>query len=118
MDFKEEGTMTYRHDRPPIPPGAGRFSLHEKIDVCRGLFAALVVMAHSLEIAWGVHPGAREGLPAGVGDLVFGVFGTGTYYVMGFFVLSGYCIHLSVARSMGAGRFPAGRYFVARLSRI
>jgi peptidoglycan/LPS O-acetylase OafA/YrhL len=94
------------------------FSLHEKVDVCRGLFAALVVMAHALEIAWGVHPGAKEALPRLVRDVIFGVFGTGTYYVMGFFVLSGYCIHLSVARSMTAEQFPVKRYMAARLSRI
>jgi peptidoglycan/LPS O-acetylase OafA/YrhL len=103
---------------PPPPAARPPFSLHEKIDVCRGLFAALVVMAHSLEIAWGVHRGSKESLPRLLQDVVFGVFGTGTYYVMGFFVISGYCIHLSVARSMAADRFPVKRYMVARLTRI
>lgn len=97
---------------------ASAFSLHEKIDICRGLFAALVVMAHSLEIAWGVFPQAKASLPPLTHDLIFGVFGTGTYYVMGFFVISGYCIHLSVARSMGASHFPIGQYTAARLTRI
>ncbi len=46
------------------------------------------------------------------------VFGSGMYYVMGFFVLSGYCIHLSVARSMKADHFPVQQYMAARLSRI
>ena len=97
---------------------AGGLSLHEKIDVCRGLFAALVVMAHSVEISWGVHRDAVARMPKLVHAVIFGVFGTGTYYVFGFFVLSGYCIHLSVERSMDSGRFPVGRYLVARLSRI
>ena len=100
------------------PEAPGGFSLHEKIDVCRGLFAALVVMAHSLEISWGIHRDAMMDGPPLQRMLVFGIFGTGTYYVMGFFVLSGYCIHLSVARSMDADRFPLKRYTIARLSRI
>ncbi len=99
-------------------PGAFRLSLHEKIDICRGLFAALVVVAHSLEIAWGVHPAAKEAMPFWVHEYVVGAFGTGTYYVMGFFVLSGYCIHMSVARSMEEEHFPARRYVFARLSRV
>lgn len=102
----------------PVTGRAGGFSLHEKIDVCRGAFAALVVMAHSVEISWGVHTDAVAKMPKLVHALIFGVFGTGTYYVFGFFVLSGYCIHLSVERSMGAGPFPVGRYLVARLSRV
>jgi peptidoglycan/LPS O-acetylase OafA/YrhL len=116
----ETVSRSLRADPAPAPLGAGRFplSVHEKIDICRGLFAALVVMAHSLEIAWGVHPGAAEALPGWVHDVVFGVFGTGTYYVLGFFVLSGYCVHRSVARSMEEERFPTRRYCVARLTRI
>lgn len=109
---------SHRADPGPAPGGARGLSLHEKIDVCRGVFAALVVMAHSVEIAWGVHRDAVAKMPKLVHALIFGVFGTGTYYVFGFFVLSGYCIHLSVARSMAAGRFPVGRYTVARLSRV
>ncbi len=31
---------------------------HEKIDVCRGLFAFLVVIAHGVDIAWTIHPHA------------------------------------------------------------
>jgi len=102
----------------PVPVRTPGFSLHEKIDVCRGVFAALVVMAHSVEISWGVHRDAVARMPRLVHAVIFGVFGTGTYYVFGFFVLSGYCIHLSVERSMGAGPFPVGRYLVARLSRV
>ena len=113
-------TTTRRRTRiEPLPaPAPAGWSLHEKIDVCRGLFAALVVMAHSLEIAWGIHREAMMDGPRLWRAVVFGVFGTGTYYVMGFFVLSGYCIQLSVARSMDADRFPLQRYTIARLSRI
>jgi peptidoglycan/LPS O-acetylase OafA/YrhL len=37
---------------------------------------------------------------------------------MGFFVVSGYCIHLSVARQMRDEHFPLGDYLAARASRI
>jgi peptidoglycan/LPS O-acetylase OafA/YrhL len=111
----EEHEMTTA-DAPT--PARRPLSLHEKVDVCRGLFAALVVVAHSQEIAWGIHEGAKGGLSPAVREGLASTLGTGIYYVMGFFVLSGYCIHLSVARSMRADRFPARRYVVARLSRI
>lgn len=94
------------------------FSLHEKIDVCRGLFAALVVMAHGLEVSWKVSPASIATTPEWLRNFLFCVFGTGTYYVMGFFVLSGYCIHLSVARSMKEERFPVKQYLAARMTRI
>jgi peptidoglycan/LPS O-acetylase OafA/YrhL len=94
------------------------FSLHEKIDICRGVFAALVVVAHALEIAWAIHPGASEALSPLARDVLSAVPGTGIYYVMGFFVLSGYCIHLSVARSLAEQRFSVGTYTIARLSRL
>jgi peptidoglycan/LPS O-acetylase OafA/YrhL len=109
--FTEEDDMARARQSPPL-------SLHEKIDICRGVFAALVVMAHALETAWGVHPEAKRRLPETVRNVLDSVFGLGIYYVMGFFVLSGYCIHLSVARSMREERFPIRRYMVARLSRI
>lgn len=108
------------HDRRGADRGGPNpgLSLHEKIDVCRGVFAALVVVVHALEIAWGTHEGARERLPEFARAAVVAVFGSGTYYVMGFFVLSGYCIHLSVARSIEGGRFAVKRYTAARLSRV
>ncbi len=75
-------------------------------------------MAHAQEIAFGIHPGAKESVLTASGQLLTTVLGSGMYYVMGFFVLSGYCIHLSVARSITADRFPVKRYMAARLSRI
>jgi len=93
-------------------------SVHEKVDICRGLFAALVVVAHAKEIAWAMHPASLAPLsPAWRGAITCGI-GQGLYYVMGFFVISGYCIHLSVARQMREGQFPLGDYMAARGSRI
>ena len=44
--------------------------------------------------------------------------GPGLYWVIGFFVISGYCIQLSVERQIEGRTFPLGQYLLARLSRI
>jgi peptidoglycan/LPS O-acetylase OafA/YrhL len=99
-------------------PRPVHLSVNDKIDVCRGLFAYLVVVAHALEVSWGVHPGTARSLSGPVWRLLQSSVGNGIYWVMGFFVISGYCIHLSVARLREDDRFPLKVYFVARLSRI
>lgn len=94
------------------------YSLHERIDVCRGLFALLVVVAHSFELAVTLDPTWNRGMPWIVERaLSFGP-GVGTYYVMGFFILSGYCIQCSIGRSSATGEFPLRRYLTARATRI
>jgi peptidoglycan/LPS O-acetylase OafA/YrhL len=105
--------QTARDRRRRVP-----LSMHEKVDVCRGLFAALVVVAHAQYIAWGVHPRAAQAMSAAQRGAISNVIGLGTIYVMGFFVISGYCIHLSVARQMREERFPLVDYLAARGSRI
>ncbi|MFO0910173.1 MAG: acyltransferase [Isosphaeraceae bacterium] len=102
---------TEAHASPPL-------SVHEKVDISRGLFAALVVVAHAQYVAWGIHPEARDSLSPLARDLIISVIGMGIIYVMGFFVVSGYCIHLSVSRLAQKGPFPLGSYLVARASRI
>lgn len=98
--------------------GASPLSVHEKVDVCRGLFAVLVVVAHAQYVAWGIHPEAPRAMSPAVRGAVTSFVGMGIIYVMGFFVVSGYCIHLSVARQSSGGRFPLGDYLAARGSRI
>lgn len=95
----------------------GPYSLNERIDVCRGLFAMLVVVAHAFELAVTLDPSWSSGMPwLAERMLAFGP-GVGTYYVMGFFILSGYCIQGSVGRSSSEG-FSLGRYMAARATRI
>lgn len=91
---------------------------HEKIDVCRGLFAFLVVIAHGVDIAWTIHPHAPLAMSPRVHDLWLYVVAAGAYWVIGFFVISGYCIQLSVERQIRDGRFPLKTYLAARLTRI
>jgi peptidoglycan/LPS O-acetylase OafA/YrhL len=92
--------------------------LFEKIDVCRGLFAFLVVAAHSYDVCWVIHRESMNELPEVLRKILTCTLQSGFYWVMGFFVISGYCIQLSVGRQLEAGRFPVGVYFVARFTRI
>ncbi|WP_337176021.1 acyltransferase [Paludisphaera sp.] len=96
----------------------GPYSLSERIDVCRGVFAMLVVVAHSFELAITLDPTWADGMPWLVRQAVAYGPGVGTYYVMGFFILSGYCIQGSVGRSSSGRRFSLGRYMAARATRI
>ena len=91
---------------------------NEKIDVCRGLFAFLVVIAHGVDIAWTIHPHAPLAMSPRVHDFWLYVVAAGAYWVIGFFVISGYCIQLSVERQIRDGRFPIKTYLAARLTRI
>lgn len=104
-------------DAPGSTPRFG-FSVESKIDVCRGLFAFLVVSAHALDLCRVLHPRAFASLPPDLDRLIYFTVEHGIYWVMGFFVISGYCIHLSVDRLMGPERFPLGSYMIARLTRI
>ncbi|APW61671.1 acyltransferase family protein [Paludisphaera borealis] len=95
------------------------YSLTEKIDVCRGVLAFLVVASHAWLMAEVFDPHWGDGLPAPIRNVVGSVAGAGQHYVMGFFVLSGYCIQGSVQRLAARdGRFPLKAYLVARLTRV
>lgn len=111
----------HRDPRPAEPVGptdrAGP-TLIRDVDLCRGLFAFLVVAAHAYDVCWVIHPEAMHALPPLVRTALFATVQSGFYWVMGFFVLSGYCIQLSANRLLDAGRFPLGQYLMARLTRI
>jgi peptidoglycan/LPS O-acetylase OafA/YrhL len=103
----------------PCPSGEGsRLTSIEKIDICRGLFAFLVVAAHAVDISWAIHPDVPGQFPGWLHDLLLYVVAAGVYWVIGFFVISGYCIQLSVERLIESGTFPLRQYLLARLSRI
>ena len=69
-------------------------------------------------MSWSIHPEARTLYPWWLHDLLLYVAAAGIHWVIGFFVISGYCIQLSVARSIDGNSFPLTRYLAARLSRI
>jgi peptidoglycan/LPS O-acetylase OafA/YrhL len=100
------------------PARSGRLTSNDRIDVCRGLFAFLVVAAHAVDISWSIHPEARTQYASWLHDLLYYVVAAGVYWVIGFFVISGYCIQLSVMRATVGDHFPLFRYLAARLLRI
>jgi len=93
-------------------------SLIRDVDLCRGLFAFLVVAAHSYDACWVIHPIEMGRLPEALRIGLFATLQSGFYWVMGFFVISGYCIQLSANRMIESARFPIGFYLKARLTRI
>ncbi len=95
-----------------------RLTAHDKVDVCRGLFAFLVVMAHGLELTWSITPDAPRHLHPLLVRMLAYAAGTGIYWVMGFFVISGYCIYLSAQRLIDGDSFPLRQYLLARATRI
>ena len=84
--------------------------LLSEVDLLRGLFAALVMLGHAIDISmWSSNR-----------DIIFEILirlrqGLGFVWVVGFVVLSGYCIELSC---MKGKEFSATRYFAQRLTRI
>jgi peptidoglycan/LPS O-acetylase OafA/YrhL len=95
-----------------------RLTAHDKVDICRGVFAFLVVMAHGLELTWSITPAVPGRLQPLLVRLLTYTAGHGIYWVMGFFVISGYCIYLSAQRLIDGESFPLRRYLLARATRI
>ncbi|MGC1721707.1 MAG: acyltransferase [Isosphaeraceae bacterium] len=93
-------------------------SSNEKIDICRGLFAFLVVGAHAIDISWVIHPEVPGRFPGWLHNFLLYVVAAGVYWVIGFFAISGYCIQLSVERQIEGNAFPLRHYLLARLTRI
>lgn len=82
------------------------------IDLLRGFLALMVLLAHALESGLLVVEGAK--LPSWMAVTL----GHGGFWVNGFFVLSGFCIHRAVmALRERRGAF-AGPYLRARLTRL
>ena len=102
----------------PYFSSLGHFTVNEKIDICRGLFAFLVVAAHAVDISWSIHPEVPGQLSGWLHDLLLYVAAAGIYWVIGFFVISGYCIQLSVARLIQGNAFSLRDYLIARGTRI
>ncbi len=109
----------------PIPSGE-KFSKADElissqtivgIDFLRGAFAVLVLFSHSLASTKTIVD--RQGEIPGFLKVWTLLFSHGAIWVFGFFVVSGFCIQLSVNRSISRnGRFHSGRYLFARFTRI
>jgi peptidoglycan/LPS O-acetylase OafA/YrhL len=88
------------------------------VDALRGFAALMVLLAHALDMTikdcYG--PDARTYPP--VWHFISAVFGHGEFWVWGFFLISGYCIHLSIKRDLARSSFNVARFLLARLTRL
>lgn len=88
------------------------------IDALRGIAALMVFGTHAVDLAISQAHGWDFGENPPFWRAIRAVFGTGEHWVWCFFVISGFCIHLSIARSVREGRFRLGAYALARVTRI
>ncbi len=88
------------------------------IDAARGFAALAVLITHSLDFGIrGVYGLDLVNAPD-VWRWMAASIGHGSFFVWGFFVISGFCIHLSILRSKQMGTFNWSGYAAARVSRI
>lgn len=87
------------------------------LDALRGLAAFVVLFAHGFELAagsaFGWHTPNTEGW-----RWARAIFGNADWCVWCFFVISGICIHRSIARGVASGKFNWWRYGLARVTRL
>ncbi len=88
------------------------------IDALRGIAALMVFGTHAMDLAISQVHGWDLGENPPFWRFIRAVFGTGEHWVWCFFVISGFCIHLSIARSVRENRFQLGSYALARITRI
>jgi len=81
------------------------------VDMLRGGLAILVLLAHGLESAVAM---TGQSLP----PLLAVTLGHGGFWVGGFFVLSGFCVHRAIMALKQRGGGFAGPYLLARFTRL
>ncbi len=101
----------------PVPPAVKvNPSVVLGIDFLRGSFSILVLVAHALVYAFELFP--THGSLRGYWPSLYATLGSGGFSVRGFFVVSGFCINLSVINALATGAYSARGYLLARVTRI
>lgn len=105
-----DSAMTSRHR---LDPDSEVF-----IDGLRGLLAIAVLVGHAFDL------GIRQSFGHDILAMppfwrtLHSTLGAGVFYVWGFFVISGLCIHQSISRDLSSGVFRWSRYLYARVTRL
>lgn len=88
------------------------------LDALRGLAAFVVLWAHGFELAAGSAFGWELSTNSEGWRHARAILGNANWCVWCFFVISGICIHRSIARGVASGRFNWWRYVLARVTRL
>lgn len=88
------------------------------IDALRGIAALMVLLGHAFELGVSEVFGWDPDQAPGLWRWARASLGNGDFWVWCFFVISGLCIHRSIARDVAGGAFSWRRYLLARASRI
>ncbi|MEN3940932.1 acyltransferase [Prosthecobacter sp. SYSU 5D2] len=88
------------------------------IDAMRGIAALLIVFTHAFDLAVAHAYGWSYASSPEIWRWARASLGHGSFLVWCFFMISGFCIHQSISRSIAAGDFSFGRYALARITRI
>jgi peptidoglycan/LPS O-acetylase OafA/YrhL len=88
------------------------------LDALRGLAAFVVLFAHGFELAAGSALGWNSATNSEGWRWARAIFGNADWCVWCFFVISGICIHRSIARGVASGKFNWWRYGLARITRL
>ncbi|MFN7562817.1 MAG: acyltransferase family protein [Prosthecobacter sp.] len=88
------------------------------LDALRGLAALVVLFAHGFELAVGTALGWDSAANPEGWRLARAILGNADWCVWCFFVISGICIHRSIARGVASGKFNWWRYGLARITRL